>query len=118
MLDLCDLTCEACRADAPKASASEQEAFLKDIDGWVINTDPCDMLVKKYSFESYEEAVSFTNAIAEMSETEGHHPKIILEWGLVTIVWWSHKINGLHKNDFICASKTDSLYQYPRDLTN
>jgi len=33
-----------------------------------------------------------------------------LEWGKVTVFWWSHKIEGLHKNDFICASKTDSLY--------
>ena len=77
MADLCDLTCEACRADAPKVSAGEQEILLKDIDGWAINTDPCDMLVKKYNFESYDEAVSFTNAIAEMAEAEGHHPKII-----------------------------------------
>jgi hypothetical protein len=50
MADLCDLTCEACRADAPKVSANDQERFLKDIDGWAINTDPCDMLVKKYNF--------------------------------------------------------------------
>ena len=70
MADLCDLTCEACRADAPKVSAEEQEALLKDIDGWAINTDPCDMLVKKYNFDSYDEAVSFTNAIAEMAEAE------------------------------------------------
>ena len=33
----------------------------------------------------------------------GYHPEIILEWGKVTVVWWSHKIMGLHKNDFICA---------------
>jgi 4a-hydroxytetrahydrobiopterin dehydratase len=92
-------------------SAGEQETLLKDIDGWAINTDPCDMLVKKYNFESYDEAVSFTNAIAEMAEAEGHHPKIILEWGQVFVSWWSHKINGLHKNDFICAAKTDQLFQ-------
>ena len=67
MADLCDLTCEACRADAPKVSAEEQETLIKDIDGWAINTDPCDMLVKKYNFDSYDEAVSFTNAIAEMA---------------------------------------------------
>ena len=111
MANLCDLTCEACRADAPKVSAEEQEALLKDIDGWAINTDPCDMLVKKYNFDSYDEAVSFTNAIAEMAEAEGHHPKIILEWGQVFVSWWSHKIDGLHKNDFICAAKTDQLFQ-------
>ncbi len=40
-----------------------------------------------------------------------HHPEIILEWGKVTVSWWSHKIKGLHKNDFICASKTDNLFK-------
>ena len=111
MADLCDLTCEACRADAPTVSPEDQELLLKDIKGWTINTDPCDMLVKKYNFDDYESALSFTNAVAEMAEIEGHHPKIILEWGLVYVSWWSHKINGLHKNDFICASKTDKLFK-------
>ena len=46
---------------------------------------------------------------AELADEEDHHPKIILEWGKVTVYWWSHKIEGLHKNDFICAAKTDSL---------
>ena len=44
-----------------------------------------------------------------MADKEDHHPKIVLEWGLVTVFWWSHAIKGLHKNDFICAAKTDSL---------
>jgi 4a-hydroxytetrahydrobiopterin dehydratase len=55
--------------------------------------------------------LAFTNAVAELAEAEGHHPKLILEWGLVYVSWWTHKINGLHKNDFICAAKTDLLYQ-------
>ena len=55
------------------------------------------------------EAVDFTKKVAEMADEEDHHPKIILEWGKVTVYWWSHKIEGLHKNDFICAAKTDSL---------
>jgi 4a-hydroxytetrahydrobiopterin dehydratase len=30
-------------------------------------------------------------------------------WGKVTVSWWSHKIRGLHRNDFIMAAKTDAL---------
>jgi 4a-hydroxytetrahydrobiopterin dehydratase len=45
-----------------------------------------------------------------MADKEDHHPLITLEWGKVTILWWSHKIEGLHKNDFICASKTENIY--------
>ena len=67
-------------------------------------------LRKVYSFSSYQDSKDFVNKVAEMAEAEDHHPKIILEWGKVTILWWSHKIKGLHKNDFICASKTDLIY--------
>ncbi len=34
---------------------------------------------------------------------------IIAGWGRVTINWWTHKIGGLHQNDFIMAAKTDQL---------
>jgi 4a-hydroxytetrahydrobiopterin dehydratase len=26
------------------------------------------------------------------------------------VTWWTHKIGGLHRNDFICAAKTDALF--------
>jgi len=110
MSDLCDLTCEACREGAPQVSQEEQLILIDEISGWSINSDPCDMLVKKYSFDDYEAALAFTNAVAELAEVEGHHPKLILEWGQVYVSWWTHKINGLHKNDFICAAKTNFLY--------
>ncbi len=38
------------------------------------------------------------------------HPALLTEWGKVTVSWWTHKIRGLHKNDFIMAAKTDQLY--------
>ena len=54
-------------------------------------------------------------AIAELAEAEGHHPALLTEWGKVTVSWWTHKIRGLHRNDFIMAAKTDALVaeRYP-----
>jgi len=49
--------------------------------------------------------------VANLAEQEDHHPEIMLEWGKVTVSWWSHKIKGLHMNDFICASKTDLIFK-------
>jgi 4a-hydroxytetrahydrobiopterin dehydratase len=43
-----------------------------------------------------------------MAEAERHHPALLTEWGRVT--GWTHKIRGLHRNDFIMAAKTDRLY--------
>ena len=68
-------------------------------------------LICSFAFLSYKESISFTNKVANLAEEEDHHPEIILEWGKVTVLWWSHKIKGLHMNDFICASKTDKLYK-------
>ena len=47
--------------------------------------------------------------LQELAEEEDHHPAILLEWGRVEVTWWTHKIGGLHKNDFIAAAKTDLL---------
>ena len=33
------------------------------------------------------------------------------EWGRVTVTWWTHKIKGLHRNDFISAHRTDRIYE-------
>ena len=62
-----------------------------------------------FAFLNYEDSVDFTNKVAQLADKEDHHPEITLEWGKVSVVWWSHKIKGLHKNDFICAAKTDQL---------
>jgi 4a-hydroxytetrahydrobiopterin dehydratase len=36
---------------------------------------------------------------------------IELTWGRVTVEWWTHNINGLHKNDFIMVAKASEAYQ-------
>ena len=110
MSDLVKQKCEACRADAPRVSDDELPDLLKQIPDWQpITTDSVLKLNKVFNFDSYSEAISFTNKIAQMAEEEDHHPAILLEWGRVEVTWWTHKIGGLHKNDFIAAAKTDSL---------
>jgi len=104
--------CEACRADAPRVTEQELAELIKQIPSWApIIRDEIMMLERTYSFSDYTQAVTFTNQVAEMADHEDHHPALLLEWGKVTVTWWSHKIKGLHKNDFICAAKTDKFYQ-------
>ena len=112
MSDLASNTCEACRIDAPKVSDDESNILLKEIDNWDLIHEEVKQLKKIFSFSSYKESLDFSNKVAKMADREDHHPTITLEWGLVTVVWWSHKIKGLHKNDFICAAKTDQLNNY------
>lgn len=105
---LSQMQCEACRADAPKVSDDELKTLLAQIPDWSIEVrDGIMQLEKNYRFSNFADALAFTNRVGEISEQAGHHPAILTEWGSVTVTWWSHKIKGLHKNDFIMAARTD-----------
>lgn len=109
---LSEMKCEACRADAPKVSDEELKQLLGKIPDWNIEVrDNVMQLEKIFSFEDFVSALAFSNRVGEIAEQEGHHPAILTEWGKVTVTWWSHKIKGLHRNDFIMAAKTDALSQ-------
>ena len=49
------------------------------------------------------------NEVARVAEDEGHHPEITFGWGYANIEIYTHKIQGLHENDFILAAKIDGL---------
>ena len=66
-------------------------------------------LRREFTFRNFKEALAFTNRLGELAEAEFHHPAILTEWGKVTVSWWTHKIGGLHRNDFIMAARTDQL---------
>ena len=65
---------------------------------------------RTFRFRDFAGAMTFARDVAEAAEQEGHHPRIVLEWGRVGVDWWTHKIRGLHRNDFIMAAKTDDIY--------
>ena len=109
MNDLSSQSCEACQIDAPKVTQDQIQVLLSEINGWVLIEEPINKIQKIFSFKSYKDSVNFSNKVANLADDEDHHPQIVLEWGKVTVIWWSHKIEGLHKNDFICAAKTDKL---------
>ncbi len=67
-------------------------------------------LERVFKFRNFAEALAFSNKVGEIAEEEDHHPAILTEWGRVTVTWWTHKIKGLHRNDFIMAAKTDRVY--------
>ena len=102
--------CEACRADAPAASQAEIGAWRDEIPDWkLIEEEGVQKLQRQFGFPDFVTAMAFTGKVAELAEAEGHHPALLTEWGKVTVTWWSHKLRGLHRNDFICAARTDAL---------
>ena len=102
--------CEACRADAPKVSDAELKELMSMVPDWNIEVrDGVMQLEKVFQFKNFIDALEFTNQVGIIAEQEGHHPALLTEWGKVTVTWWSHKIRGLHRNDFIMAARTDQL---------
>jgi len=111
-VDLLNSHCEACRIDAPKVGDAEARSLHKQIPEWQRTAvDGIDQLRREYGVTNFADALDFTNCVGALAEAEGHHPALLTEWGKVTVAWWSHKINGLHRNDFIMAAKTDKLYK-------
>jgi 4a-hydroxytetrahydrobiopterin dehydratase len=104
--------CVACRRDAPTVSDGEIAALLPQIPNWeLIELDGVKRLRRVFSFDDFAQALDFTRTVGALAEEEGHHPALLTEWGRTTVSWWTHKIKGLHRNDFIMAAKTDALYQ-------
>jgi len=102
--------CEACKMGAPVVSEEEASDLLVSIPAWKRQFhDGVDKLIREFHFVEFKDAFEFTLKIASLAEREQHHPSILTEWGKVTVYWWTHKINGLHVNDFIMASKTDLI---------
>ncbi len=104
------MSCEVCRAGAPPVSDEAAAEFKKQIPDWT-TIEECGMnrLERVFRLEDFAAALAFTNRLGELAEHNGHHPAILTEWGKVTVQWWTHKICGLHMNDFIMAAKTDLL---------
>ncbi|KAA3623262.1 MAG: 4a-hydroxytetrahydrobiopterin dehydratase [Proteobacteria bacterium] len=112
MSELSQMHCEACRADAPKVSDEELRRLIGSIPEWRVETREGVMqLERQYAFRNFADALAFANRVGRIAEDEGHHPAILVEWGRVTVTWWSHKIKGLHRNDFIMAARTDTLLE-------
>lgn len=109
--ELKNQTCEACRRGAPTVTEEEIAEYHPQVSQWeLVERDGIRRLERAFTFSNFREALDFTNVVGEAAETQGHHPAILTEWGKVTVTWWTHKIRGLHKNDFIMAAKTDELY--------
>lgn len=110
MTELHQMKCVACRGDEPKLTRDEIGALQPAVPEWeVIEVDGVPRLERVFKFNNFAEALEFTNQVGAIAEEEDHHPKIVTEWGRVKVQWWTHKIKGLHKNDFIMAAKTDQL---------
>lgn len=103
--------CEPCRKGAPQVRPREMEALRPQVPSWnVLERDGVQRLERAFEFPDFAGALAFTNRVGALAEEQGHHPALLTEWGRVTVGWWTHKIGGLHRNDFVMAARTDEAF--------
>ena len=108
---LTQMKCVACRKGEPTVTDAEVAELRPQIPDWKIEErENIPHLERVFKFDNFAQALAFTNQVGEIAEAEGHHPALLTEWGRTTVTWSTHKIKGLHRNDFIMAAKTDWLY--------
>ncbi|SRR6266496_3716852 len=111
MSQLSQLKCVTPQKGEPTLADGEISRLYPQVPEWQIKeVNGEKRLERVFKFKNFAQALEFTNKIGAIAEEQDHHPLLVTEWGKVTIAWWTHKIGGLHMNDFIMAAKTDELY--------
>ena len=108
--DLGEKSCVPCQGGVPRLSIDAANEMLRSINDWHLNQDAT-QIFKKFTFKNFVEAQGFANLIADLSEKEFHHPDITFGWGYCEVKFQTHKIRGLHENDFIMAAKINDLFK-------
>ena len=100
--------CIACRRDSPRVTDEDIAELHPIVPEWRLTEDDgIKRLDRTFKVDNFASAIAFADDVAEAAEGEGHHPRLTVEWGRVNVAWWTHKIRGLHRNDFIMAAQTD-----------
>jgi 4a-hydroxytetrahydrobiopterin dehydratase len=108
MNELHTIRCVACEGGVPPLTAAEIKDYLKKVKNWEVNSDS-KMISQRYTFKNFYKTMAFVNAVAWISNVENHHPDMEVGYNYCVIKYMTHAINGLSKNDFICAAKVDQL---------
>jgi 4a-hydroxytetrahydrobiopterin dehydratase len=101
-------TCTPCRGGIPPLPRRDAERLVAETPGWTLSDDAT-RIERTFKLPDFAAALAFVNRIGELAEAEGHHPDLAFGWGYCRIVFYTHKIKGLHENDFIMAAKVNRL---------
>jgi 4a-hydroxytetrahydrobiopterin dehydratase len=110
MTDLARENCEPCTQASPAVAEAEWQGLLGALPGWAVQRESgIPVLTREFGFRDFAAALDFANRVGTLAEAEDHHPRLVVEYGRVSVSWWTHAIGGLHRNDFILAARTDRL---------
>jgi 4a-hydroxytetrahydrobiopterin dehydratase len=103
--------CKPCEGGAEPLPASAAATLLADLQGWELVNGTS--IRKTITCKDFLDAVGLIQRIAQIAESEDHHPDLHLtRYKRLTIELSTHSIGGLSENDFILAAKIDRLWGF------
>ena len=109
MRNLSTMKCEPCSGEAKPLHGEALKQLSEQVPKWqVVNEHH---LTREFKFDDFDETLEFVNRVGDVAEEQGHHPIITFTYGKATVELFTHKIDGLHGNDFILAAKIDEVAQ-------
>jgi len=98
-----------CRSDVQSLNEREIRDHLAQLSGWHENAGAIE---KTFAFRNFHETVAFVNALAWICHTEDHHPELRVTYDRCVVRFSTHSVDGISRNDFICAAKADELVHF------
>ena len=105
-MDLTRKRCVPCEGGVPRVEGAALDALLAAVPGWRLDGQ---RIRRQLRFADFRAAMAFVNAMAELAESEGHHPDFTVHYATVDVAIWTHAAGGLTENDFILAAKIDRI---------
>lgn len=107
-MNLTEKRCKPCEGETQPLTSEETARYMTELpEGWHVVGGK--KIQKEFLFADFVKAMAFVDAVADVSESEGHHPDIHIHYNKVSIELWTHAIGGLSENDFIVASKIEEM---------
>jgi 4a-hydroxytetrahydrobiopterin dehydratase len=108
MTELATIRCLGCEGGIPPLSREEINKLLPEVEGWGLSEDG-KYISRQFSFKGFYKTMAFVNAVAWIANQENHHPDMEIGYNHCLVKYTTHAVNGLTKNDFICAAKINYL---------
>lgn len=108
--DLSQKKCVPCEGGTEPLKSEEVASYMKLLKTpWKAEGNK--KIFQQFKFKDFREAVVFVDKVAEIANSEDHHPDIHIYYNKVEIELSTHSVGGLSGNDFIVARKIEKLLE-------
>jgi len=108
MTELTSIRCVGCEGGIPAMNNDEIKTLMPQIPDWKLSEDG-KAILRHFSFKDFYHTMAFVNALAFIANQENHHPDLEVGYNYCRIKFFTHAVNGLTQNDFICAAKINKI---------